>query len=147
MKRYVFLDRDGTLVDDVGYPHRLEDYALLAGVPEALGRLRDAGYALAIVTNQSGIGRGLFGPEEFGGFGPGSICDRCQQIQAGRMKMPTLILPWRIRRSSSSTSAAWYSRGASPWASRNRSSARSASRRVSAIRPATPAWDDSGMSQ
>lgn len=60
MRRYVLLDRDGTLVRDVGYPHRLEDYALLPGVVEGLRALRAAGYALAIVTNQSGIGRGLF---------------------------------------------------------------------------------------
>jgi D-glycero-D-manno-heptose 1,7-bisphosphate phosphatase len=58
--RYVLLDRDGTLVRDVGYPHRLADYELLPGVPAALRRLVDAGFRLAIVTNQSGIGRGYF---------------------------------------------------------------------------------------
>jgi len=60
VKRYVLLDRDGTLVRNVGYPHRLEDYELLAGVGAALGRLAEAGYRFAIVTNQSGIGRGYF---------------------------------------------------------------------------------------
>jgi D-glycero-D-manno-heptose 1,7-bisphosphate phosphatase len=58
--RYVFLDRDGTLVRDHGYTHRVEDYALLPGVVPALRRLAAAGFGLAIVTNQSGIGRGLF---------------------------------------------------------------------------------------
>lgn len=64
----MFLDRDGTLVRDHGYVHRLEDYALLPGVPEALGRLRDAGLRLAIVTNQSGIGRGYYDQAAFEAF-------------------------------------------------------------------------------
>jgi D-glycero-D-manno-heptose 1,7-bisphosphate phosphatase len=66
--RFVFLDRDGTLVRDVGYGHRLEDYELLPGVTQALGRLVGAGYRLAIVTNQSGIGRGLFTHADFERF-------------------------------------------------------------------------------
>lgn len=68
MSRFVFLDRDGTLVRDTGYPHRDADYELLPGVPAALRRLADAGFRLAIVTNQSGIGRGLFGEADFERF-------------------------------------------------------------------------------
>lgn len=68
MTRYVFLDRDGTLIRDTGYPHRPEDYALLPGVPAALRRLLAAGFRLAIVTNQSGIGRGYYGEAEFERF-------------------------------------------------------------------------------
>jgi histidinol-phosphate phosphatase family protein len=68
VRRFVFLDRDGTLVRDTGHPHRLEDYVLLPGVIPALRRLAEAGYCLAIVTNQSGIGRGLFGPADFERF-------------------------------------------------------------------------------
>jgi D-glycero-D-manno-heptose 1,7-bisphosphate phosphatase len=67
-RRYVFLDRDGTLVADPGYVHRVEDYALLPGVPEALRALSAAGFGLAIVTNQSGIGRGYFGLDAFERF-------------------------------------------------------------------------------
>jgi D-glycero-D-manno-heptose 1,7-bisphosphate phosphatase len=66
--RFVFLDRDGTLVRDHGYTHRVSDYALLPGVVPALRRLTDAGYALAIVTNQSGIGRGLFAETDYRRF-------------------------------------------------------------------------------
>jgi histidinol-phosphate phosphatase family protein len=68
MRRFVFLDRDGTLVRDVGYPHRLEDFQLLPGVAAGLQRLAAAGFRLAIVTNQSGIGRGLFTNSEFEAF-------------------------------------------------------------------------------
>jgi D-glycero-D-manno-heptose 1,7-bisphosphate phosphatase len=57
----LFLDRDGTLIADPGYVCRAADVRLFAGVPEALARFRDAGYALIVVTNQSGIGRGLYG--------------------------------------------------------------------------------------
>jgi histidinol-phosphate phosphatase family protein len=68
VSRFVFLDRDGTLVRDTGYPHRDTDYELLPGVPAALRRLAGAGFRLAIVTNQSGIGRGLFGEADFERF-------------------------------------------------------------------------------
>jgi D-glycero-D-manno-heptose 1,7-bisphosphate phosphatase len=66
--RFVFLDRDGTLVRDAGYTHRIEDYALLPGVVPALRRLAAAGFGLAIVTNQSGIGRGLFDEAAYRAF-------------------------------------------------------------------------------
>lgn len=68
MRRFVFLDRDGTLVRDSGYVHRLEDYELLPGVVSGLRKLAAGGFRLAIVTNQSGIGRGLYGPEDFERF-------------------------------------------------------------------------------
>lgn len=67
-RAYVFLDRDGTLVRDPGYVHRIEDYALLPGVVTGLRRLVAAGFGLAIVTNQSGIGRGLFAAADFERF-------------------------------------------------------------------------------
>lgn len=66
--RFVFLDRDGTLVRDVGYGHRLDDYELLPGVTGALGLLKTAGFRFAIVTNQSGIARGLFTEADFQRF-------------------------------------------------------------------------------
>lgn len=66
--RFVLLDRDGTLVEDEGYTHRPEDYRLLPGVREGLRLLASAGYRLAIVTNQSGIGRGFFDEAAFHAF-------------------------------------------------------------------------------
>jgi D-glycero-D-manno-heptose 1,7-bisphosphate phosphatase len=56
----VFLDRDGTLIEDSGYLHRPEDVRLLPGAARAVARLNAAGYAVVVVTNQSGIARGLY---------------------------------------------------------------------------------------
>jgi histidinol-phosphate phosphatase family protein len=61
----VFLDRDGTLLEDPGYLHRLEDYALLPGVIEGLQALAEAGCRLVIISNQSGIGRGYYAEADF----------------------------------------------------------------------------------
>lgn len=59
--RALFLDRDGTLMVDVGYPRHPDQVALLPGVSEGLAACRDAGYLLSIISNQSGVGRGYFG--------------------------------------------------------------------------------------
>lgn len=58
--RAVFLDRDGTLIEDRDYLRRPEEVKILTGVPEALRKLQDADFFLIIVTNQSGVGRGYF---------------------------------------------------------------------------------------
>jgi heptosyltransferase-2 len=55
----VFLDRDGTLNYDPGYLKVAADLKLLAGVGPALARLKGAGAKLVVVTNQSGVGRGI----------------------------------------------------------------------------------------
>jgi D-glycero-D-manno-heptose 1,7-bisphosphate phosphatase len=62
-RRVVFLDRDGTLMVDVGYPNDPSQVRLLPGVTEALASFREAGYLLAIISNQSGVGRGYFDAE------------------------------------------------------------------------------------
>ncbi|HET7717533.1 MAG TPA: HAD family hydrolase [Bauldia sp.] len=61
----LFLDRDGTLIEDPGYIANPDDVRLIEGVPDALRRFRDAGHALVVVTNQSGIGRGLYGWDDY----------------------------------------------------------------------------------
>lgn len=61
----VFLDRDGTLIADRHYLADPEGVELLPGAAEALRRINAAGYAAVLVTNQSGIGRGLFTEEEY----------------------------------------------------------------------------------
>jgi D-glycero-D-manno-heptose 1,7-bisphosphate phosphatase len=62
--RAVFLDRDGTLIDDVGYPREPDRVRLLAGVPEGLAGLHTAGWRLVVVSNQSGLGRGIITEEQ-----------------------------------------------------------------------------------
>jgi D-glycero-D-manno-heptose 1,7-bisphosphate phosphatase len=55
----VFLDRDGTLTESRHYPSRPEDLVLQAGIGPPLRALQHAGFALIVVTNQSGLARGL----------------------------------------------------------------------------------------
>lgn len=59
-RRAAFLDRDGVINRDTGYLHRWEDFEFLPGVLGAMKRLHDAGHALVVVTNQSGIARGYY---------------------------------------------------------------------------------------
>ena len=59
MNKAIFLDRDGTLNPDPGFISRPEDFNLFEGVTEALKKLKCAGYLLILITNQSGISRGL----------------------------------------------------------------------------------------
>lgn len=69
MKRpAAFLDRDGVLIVDCGYPHRPDQLVLIPGAAEAVKRLNAAGYVTVIVTNQSGVARGLFSEETMHGF-------------------------------------------------------------------------------
>mgnify|MGYP001577142136 CR=1 FL=1 len=58
-RRAVFLDRDGTINEDPGYLNEPEQLQLLPSVGEALVELKKAGFLLVVVSNQSGVGRGL----------------------------------------------------------------------------------------
>src|SRR5437879_4703169 len=64
MRRAVFLDRDGTLIQERDYLWRPEEVAIFPGAGDALRRLQKAGFKLFIVTNQSGVGRGYFTLED-----------------------------------------------------------------------------------
>ncbi len=66
--KVVFLDRDGVLNDDPGYVHKIEHFKLLPGVIEGLKLLKERGFKLIIITNQSGIGRGYYTEEDFHKF-------------------------------------------------------------------------------
>ena len=60
MKKAAFLDRDGVINIDRAYVHKIDDFEWIPGVLGAARRLRDAGFSLVVVTNQSGIGRGYY---------------------------------------------------------------------------------------
>jgi D-glycero-D-manno-heptose 1,7-bisphosphate phosphatase len=64
VNRAVFLDRDGTIIEDKDYLHLPEEIVIYPGAGAALRRLQDAGFKLIIVTNQSGVGRGYFPIED-----------------------------------------------------------------------------------
>ena len=61
----VFFDRDGTLIHEVHYCSNPSQVRAIEGATEALLKLSGAGFALVIVTNQSGIGRGYFTPDDY----------------------------------------------------------------------------------
>ena len=67
-RRAVFSDRDGTLNEDIGYLSRAEQMRLLPGVDTAVRRLNDGGIPFVVLTNQSGVARGLIDPD-FAGQG------------------------------------------------------------------------------
>jgi histidinol-phosphate phosphatase family protein len=112
----ILLDRDGTLIEDVPYNDDPDRVRPLPGVGQALERARRAGVKLAVVSNQSGIGRGLIEPGQLravnrrveqllGPLGPWLICPHApEQRCACRKPAPGLLLaaaarlgvpPWR----------------------------------------------------
>ena len=62
-RRFVVLDRDGTIIDECSYLAQPEQVKLIAGAAPALRRMKQMGLGLVVVTNQSAIGRGLFDEE------------------------------------------------------------------------------------
>jgi D-glycero-D-manno-heptose 1,7-bisphosphate phosphatase len=74
----VFLDRDGTIIEEEIYLSDPDGVQLVPGAVEAMRALRDAGYALVVVTNQSGIARGLYTIDEYH-----AVAARLNDILAG----------------------------------------------------------------
>jgi D-glycero-D-manno-heptose 1,7-bisphosphate phosphatase len=64
-KRAVFLDRDGVINVDSGYVSHSDDFEFIDGVIDACKALKEKGYLLVVITNQSGIARGYFSEEQF----------------------------------------------------------------------------------
>jgi D-glycero-D-manno-heptose 1,7-bisphosphate phosphatase len=73
----IFLDRDDTLIEDPGYINDPEQVKVLDGVPEALVELKNMGYKLVVVSNQSGVARGIVTEEVLG-----DIHNRLRQLLA-----------------------------------------------------------------
>ena len=63
MERAVFLDRDGTIVEDVGYLHELDKVKFLPGASKAIKLINESGFKVIIITNQAGVARGYFTEE------------------------------------------------------------------------------------
>lgn len=63
--RAVFLDRDGTIIVDKHYPNDPADVVLMHGAANAIRRMNAAGWKVVVVTNQSGIGRGLITAQQY----------------------------------------------------------------------------------
>jgi D-glycero-D-manno-heptose 1,7-bisphosphate phosphatase len=74
----VFLDRDGTLIDEAGYLDRLERLVFYPYSVDAVRLLNRAGFAVVIVTNQAGVARGIF-PETFVAAGHRYVMDRLER--------------------------------------------------------------------
>ena len=63
--KVVFLDRDGVINEEVGYLHKIKDFKFINGVIDSCNYFLSLGYQIIVVTNQSGIGRGLYKEEDF----------------------------------------------------------------------------------
>lgn len=76
-RRAVFLDRDGTVNAEVDYLSTPDQLVLLPGAAQAIARLNRAGFATVLITNQSGVARGLFDEARLG-----QIHDRLRELLA-----------------------------------------------------------------
>jgi len=77
-QRAVFLDRDNTLMEDPGFVSAPEQVRLLPGAADAVRTLRRAGYRVVVVSNQSGVARGMFDENTLA-----RIHDRLKELMAG----------------------------------------------------------------
>jgi D-glycero-D-manno-heptose 1,7-bisphosphate phosphatase len=98
----VFLDRDGTLIRNVDYINDPAHVAIFPDVPASLRRLREAGFRIVVITNQSGFARGSVTQEQYDAVharmlelaGPGSIdaTYMCPDFGPRRKPSPAMIL-------------------------------------------------------
>ncbi|MGB3466409.1 MAG: HAD family hydrolase [Cyclobacteriaceae bacterium] len=85
----IFLDRDGVLNKDfVDYAYTLDKFIILEGVPEALQNLKEAGYKLVVITNQSGIAKGIYTREDM------EKCHAYLHEQTGHILDHIYFSPW-----------------------------------------------------
>ena len=98
MTRGVFLDRDGTLIEEVGYLDRLDRVQLFPYSIDAVRLLNRAGFAVIVTTNQAGIARGFFDEA----FVDSTHRQLSATLAAGRRRSMRSISARIIRRASSS---------------------------------------------
>lgn len=65
MKKVVFLDRDGTIIEDQDYPRDASRVEFVPNAPEGMRRMKEKGYSIVVVSNQSGVGRGIISDKQF----------------------------------------------------------------------------------
>jgi D-glycero-D-manno-heptose 1,7-bisphosphate phosphatase len=65
LRRAAFLDRDGTIIEDTGFVRDADGVRLIRGSAEAIRRLNETGWVVVVVTNQSGIARGLLNRKDY----------------------------------------------------------------------------------
>lgn len=68
MQKYLFLDRDGVINEDFGYVYRISDLQLVSGIQELVVQALNKNYKVAILTNQSGLGRKYYTHQQFHAF-------------------------------------------------------------------------------
>ncbi len=90
-RRALFLDRDGTVNIDRHYVHRIEDFEPVPGIFELCAAAAAKGYALVVVTNQSGIERGYFTMEQYEAL---TAHMRCLFAQRGAPLLDVLCCPF-----------------------------------------------------
>jgi D-sedoheptulose 7-phosphate isomerase len=83
----VFIDRDDTIYDDVGYCSKADDFNVFDYVPKSIAKLNEAGYLVIVITNQSGINRGYFDLDTLNGIHDKMI----KQISAGGGKIDDIF--------------------------------------------------------
>ncbi len=64
MQKAIFFDRDGVINHDLGYTHKISDFHFIEKAKEAIKLCYDKGYKIFVVTNQSGVARGLYKEED-----------------------------------------------------------------------------------
>jgi len=66
--KFIILDRDGTIIEDRGYIHKIKDMKFLPGAVRGLKKLQNAGFRFIIITNQAGLARGIYNHAQFNIF-------------------------------------------------------------------------------
>ncbi len=64
----LFLDRDGVIIEDVGYPHKEEDLKILPGIVDLILAAKGKNFRVVVITNQAGLAKGIFKQEDYDAF-------------------------------------------------------------------------------